>query len=225
MTVSTNIWLECKRRFHKEVKTLINVSERIAKRINNFNKKDIRLSLFNTYREAINDEQWEIIKWVESFRNSWIAVKIDILTPPMVDFLKHYLNYEIKRKCDGRWLIVINTKKEKCILVHKRKEQSVKEKYLQSQMQLLVMQKTLNKLTEAEWKVIEKLENRKVVFNGKNRWIKLAVNKLTLRLISTLIYYFQYEIMSDEDEKIIVFDKKEIKIRKRNILSELESIK
>ncbi len=204
---------------------MINVSERIAKRINNFNKKDIRLSLFNTYREAINDEQWKIIKWVESFRNSWIAVKIDILTPPMVDFLKHYLNYEIKRKCDGRWLIVINTKKEKCILVHKRKEQSVKEKYLQSQMQLLVMQKTLNKLTEAEWKVIEKLENRKVVFNGKNRWIKLAVNKLTLRLISTLIYYFQYEIMSDEDEKIIVFDKKEIKIRKRNILSELESIK
>ena len=73
--------------------------------------------------------------------------------------------------------------------------------------------------------MIEKLENRKVVFNGKNRWIKLAVNKLTLRLISTLIYYFQYEIMSDEDEKIIVFDKKEIKIRKRNILSELESIK
>ena len=66
-------------------------------------ERNVRAELLKLYQFHLTDRQWTVIRRLEKSTYKWRVIKLDVITPPMMDFLKHYLNYEVKRKTDGTW--------------------------------------------------------------------------------------------------------------------------
>ena len=180
-------------------------------------ERNVRAELLKLYQFHLTDRQWTVIRRLEKSTYKWRVIKLDVITPPMMDFLKHYLNYEVKRKTDGTWDKLKKNGIE-YILLRKNSKKSEREIEIEAHMKLLVIGENLNKLTAEEWQVINELENRFI--EKGNKWSRLSLKKLTPPLFDALAYYFHYEVKLNAKGKLEISNEGEIQIRKKFIRRE-----
>lgn len=173
----------------------------------------IREELLARYKLLLTNVEIRIIKKLERCPYKWKMIRLDLIGYTMLDFVKHFLNYEVKHTSDGKKWVIFEKRGFEYIMVRKKSTKLERDIERDEHMKRFITSKhILGQLNEKDWRVINEVENNFIKVG--NAWNKINLKRVSLQLLMAVMFYFNYEIKRNK-EGMEISTKGEIKLRKK----------